>query len=135
MVGLFRHYILRQLPQPLDYPRKSGTCDVSVGSTRAKVRTEGNTGVELATAIFENLEVFHNRKLRYSSPGLLTPIECDLGVSIGIARFGNGYASLSYLREFPVDILKIDQSSVTRVTSTDTGFSNTPAAWVTYSPL
>lgn len=32
-----------------------------------------------------------------------------LGVSLALDDFGTGYSSLSYLRQFPVDILKIDQ--------------------------
>ena len=35
------------------------------------------TRVELAKAIFEYLEVFHNRRRRYSSLGMLTPIEFE----------------------------------------------------------
>jgi putative transposase len=36
------------------------------------------TRVELAHAIFEYLEILHNRRRRHSSLGMLTPIEFEL---------------------------------------------------------
>lgn len=40
-------------------------------------RQTWRTRVELANAIFENLEIFHNRQRRHSALGMLTPIEFE----------------------------------------------------------
>jgi diguanylate cyclase len=45
----------------------------------------------------------------------------DMGVQLTIDDFGIGYSSLSYLRQFPIDALKVDKSFVQEITTSPNG--------------
>ncbi|HEY8592032.1 MAG TPA: EAL domain-containing protein [Sphingomicrobium sp.] len=57
--------------------------------------------------------VFYDRTSNHVSRALATLNRA--GVRVALDDFGTGYSSLSHLRDFPVDVLKIDQSFVARL--------------------
>lgn len=59
------------------------------------------------------IELTENGLLQDTHPTLLTLHALrDLGVQIAVDDFGTGHAGLSFLRDFPIDTIKIDQSFV-----------------------
>jgi EAL domain-containing protein (putative c-di-GMP-specific phosphodiesterase class I) len=78
-----------------------------------------SSGLEPGNLVIELTEstVMHNTEVNLAR---LRELKA-LGVRLAIDDFGTGYSSLSYLHRFPIDILKIDRSFVSRLTEAGDG--------------
>lgn len=73
------------------------------------------TGVNYSNIILEVTE-----SLAAAEMGMLSAAFQELrsyGIKIALDDFGTGYSSLSYLQQMPIDIIKIDRSFVSNITS------------------
>jgi diguanylate cyclase (GGDEF)-like protein/PAS domain S-box-containing protein len=80
------------------------------------LRVFEETGVEPSCLQLELTESVLMRDVA-TSASLLAGFKA-MGVQIAVDDFGTGYSSLSYLNQFPIDVLKIDQSFVRAIDGT-----------------
>jgi diguanylate cyclase (GGDEF)-like protein/PAS domain S-box-containing protein len=79
-----------------------------VGLREAIVTTLRESGIEAARL---ELELTESSVMRDITSGIAMLHELKaLGVRLSVDDFGTGYTSLSYLRRFPIDVLKIDKT-------------------------
>ncbi len=87
--------------------------------TRTVEKILNQTGTDPAFVILELTEgVFIRDPARASA--VMADLK-SLGVRLALDDFGTGYSSLTYLRDFPVDIVKIDRSFVATCASDKSG--------------
>ncbi len=122
LIGSIGHWVLQQACKQAkvwdDCGLKPGSIAVNVSASefRAPGFLDGVRAVLDATGIDARkleLELTESVLMRNaeSSHATLRALK-DLGVQLVVDDFGTGYSSLSYLKQFPIDVLKIDQSFV-----------------------
>jgi len=74
-------------------------------------------------ASFLVLEIIENQFMQdtRSSQNILLELRA-LGIRVAIDDFGTGYSPLTYLPEFPIDVLKVDKSFVKNITTDKKAF-------------
>jgi EAL domain-containing protein (putative c-di-GMP-specific phosphodiesterase class I) len=87
--------------------------DRIVDDVRASLLASGFDSAKLVLEITES-------SLMHDVEAIIPRLEAlkELGVHLAIDDFGTGYSSLAYLRQFPMDILKIDRSFVSGIVDT-----------------
>ncbi|WP_223830888.1 aminotransferase class I/II-fold pyridoxal phosphate-dependent enzyme [Streptomyces venezuelae] len=79
---------------------------------RRALRSSGLAPGSLVLELTETVLMRRDAQIRTTMAALK-----ELGVSIAIDDFGTGFSSLSYLREFPIDVLKVDKSFIDNITT------------------
>ncbi len=75
------------------------------------LRTPGLAPGSLQLELTETVLLRHDSQIQ----DMLRALK-DLGVSIAVDDFGTGFSSLRYLRDFPIDVLKIDKTFIDDIT-------------------
>ncbi|MCA1855211.1 EAL domain-containing protein [Massilia oculi] len=115
-------WVLREACEQAVRWRYSGVGQVSIAVNVSAMEFRHHDFFDHALAVFEatgvdpaclQLELTESVLMRdvVASAGLLAKFKA-MGVQIAVDDFGTGYSSLSYLNQFPIDVLKIDQSFV-----------------------
>lgn len=87
-------------------PRQLAATDVVAAVSRALDR-HGASPADFLVEITESVELASRPRAAAQVRGLL-----ELGLSVGIDDFGSGFANMSYLRDLPVDVIKVDRALV-----------------------
>ena len=91
----------------------SGQGFLRPGLVRYVEEVLAETGVEatrLRLELTETMIIDASEEVQATLQGL-----ADLGVQLHIDDFGTGYSSLSYLQDFPLDVLKIDRTFISKL--------------------
>ncbi len=140
--GLLPHldaWVLRQVTEQLSRWDAEGKTDRLSCNVSAASFYDDTLLRELSSSLGENPAVASRLELEITENLLLTDLEGTAaqlrelktrfpGVRVAIDDFGSGYSSLAYLRQLPVDTLKIDRAFVKDLDHSDARLQRTALA-------
>ncbi len=126
------NWVLREACMQIKQWKDAGLPTTSIAVNISAVEFRQNNFVEGVRAILNEAKIEpHCLQLEITESVLMSDAECsvailkelkNMGVRLAMDDFGTGYSSLSYLKQFPIDVLKIDQSFVHDIgTTSDNG--------------
>ena len=132
-------WVLRQVTAQLSYWDAAGKTDRLSCNVSAASFHDDTLLSDLTLSLGENPAVATRLELEITENLLLTDLEGTAaqlrelktrfpGVRVAIDDFGSGYSSLAYLRQLPVDTLKIDQAFVKDLDHDDARLQRTALA-------
>ena len=131
IVAIDRWVLDRACRQGAAWNRRPGAPTLTMGVNLSARQLQHTDLPELVAGVLaeSGLDPSH-LAVEITESGLMQDIEATtqnlrrlkaLGVQVAIDDFGTGYSSLAYLRQFPVDMLKIDRSFVAGAGDGSTG--------------
>jgi len=114
-------WVMREVCQQIDCWQKAGYAVPIAVNLSGRQFDHPNLSHKIACILAEFdlepqwFELELTESILVENPEMAISVLCslkDLGIKIAVDDFGMGYSSLSYLKKFPFDILKIDQSFV-----------------------
>jgi EAL domain-containing protein (putative c-di-GMP-specific phosphodiesterase class I)/ActR/RegA family two-component response regulator len=127
LIGLLGEWVLNEACRDIGSWQRDGVPIVPVGINVAAPQFAQQhidqlvmRAIEAADIEAHTLDLELTESLSMADPQASVPLMHQLktiGVSLSIDDFGTGYSNLAYLRRFPIDTLKIDQSFVAHLAS------------------
>lgn len=125
MIGLIGEWVLRQVCRDLKRWEEQGLKGIKVSVNLSAVQFRDPNLVKILDTVISQegigvdsleMEITESMLMHdvQSSITMMKQLK-EMGLSLSIDDFGTGYSSLKYLKEFPVDILKIDKSFIDEI--------------------
>ncbi|MDP3465182.1 MAG: EAL domain-containing protein [Sulfuricurvum sp.] len=125
MIAQIGEWVLRQVCRDLKEWKERGIGDIKVSVNLSAIQFRDPNLVKiLDTVISQEGVSVDSLEMEITESMLMHDVQGSIemmkqlkkmGLSLSIDDFGTGYSSLKYLKEFPVDILKIDKSFIDEI--------------------